>query len=367
VKNVLLHNRLRQSPKEKEVLMVKLDPVIEKLHGDYCQRLPLDLLNTSESKIKSWQRNHQLSKWEFARILSRLQRQHQISQMPQLGLDIDFDNLYPILLSLHAHGHLSFQKHQYRIAGLPKPLSLPPRAYIENDFSIRPNASYNQFPCTFNSRLKRIERLLADYPYVTDLKVGLMGDDDGMALTLAQWTPFIPVVFEADPQILTTIETARVQHNLCLEIHETNLAQIEPLKTNIDTFIADPPYTLQGILAFLYHGLSCLKTFDRFYLLANQMMLGRSDKHQFLLYLTECGATLQSLQHQFNAYPLPENFREFVDLDAEIKCMGGVLPVKSLSSASSLYVFELSDLNLDRLTSRLNPEKSIYTRYGENP
>lgn len=343
--------------------MAKLDPLVKKLYKKYLSRLPMDLQkkNKSPVEVKGWKNNVQLSIFDFCRILKVLLDKKNLRDLTRSGFDLDFDNIEPIISMLMEEKIMKFIKpNHYKIIGPKKNNLINARSNVSEIKN--PDEQFNQFPCSKESVLKRVKTLIEDFPFVTSMNIGLFGDDDLVSIEIARRTKFKPVVFEIGEKVISKIKTASKKENLNIKIVKKDFREINFLKYKLDTFIADPPYTVGGILSFLYHGLKSLNTKDRFYLISNQMFLGYKGMHEIFEILIKSGVYPIKISPAYNEYPFPENYRESKDIRR--KFGNKINPHKIFSSSSSLFVFKISnEIKPEILLKKINNEKDIYDRY----
>lgn len=343
--------------------MAEINPKISELYRKYLKKLPLDLKKEGKNSrdVAGWKSNVQLSIFDFCRILKILLDNNNLKNITKAGIDLDFDNIEPIISVLIEENMMRFVKPNiYKIKSLKKNSML----ITHSDFSemINPDEKFNQFPCSKDSVLKRVKTLVEDFPFVESMNVGLFGDDDLVSIEIARRTNFKPIVFEIDEKIINEIKTVSKKENLNIKIVKKDFREINLSEYKLDTFITDPPYTVGGILSFLYHGLRSLNTRDRFYLIANQMFLGYKGMPEVFETLVKSGVYPIKICPAYNEYPLPKNYRESGDIRKKFE--DKINPNKIFSSSSSLFVFRVSKkIKPEILLKKINNEKNIYDRY----
>jgi hypothetical protein len=339
--------------------MIKIHKEVLRLHKLYLDMLPLDLHGKPLKEINGWKKNAQLKILDFSRILAVIYYNKNLREITRSGCDLDLDNLEPILSLLVQEGLIKFTcENFYEILDFPEPNKI--RGYVyEQEIIQNPDSAFNQFPCSVESRTKRIEKLILDYPYVQSMNVGLMGDDDLVSLELARRTNFTPIVFELDKKIINKISSTSKSENLKIIIVEKDLRELSHEDYQIDTFFADPPYNVAGVLTFLYSGLKFLGQGDRIYLIANQMFLGKLGLQEIFTAIAGAGIYPVEILNAFNEYPLPREYRETRDLLAKFNNLD---TSKLMSSSSSLFVLGITKLNLESLKERISLPKDIYNK-----
>jgi hypothetical protein len=343
--------------------MMKIFKEIEELYQEYLLLPPLDINISNQERLRLWQESVQLSILDFARVVYLISRNVDIIHLTNAGIDLDFDNIAPVMNVLHRFGYLKFEKNtSYQCSGLPAPVEIKETHNSPSVYET-PDPQYNQFPCTIEARLKRIDKLIHDYPYVSSMRVGLLGDDDLVSVDLATYTPFTPVVIEKDDCVIKHLNRYKQETDIFMEIINGDLSNHLNENITFDTFITDPPYTLYGILWFLYHGLNFLETRDRVYVIANQMMLGRKTLSLLFQLTGQIGLFPVEIIPAFNEYALPSHYREMKDWSTALTTLGGRPIGNMMSSASTLYVFQTRYADKSSLKPFVDQDHSIYSRY----
>ncbi len=343
--------------------MAKINPLVKRMYVKYLKMLPLDLTKEKNNSLdaEGWKNNVQLSIFDFCRVLGILVDNNNLKDLTHSGMDLDFDNIAPIIFLLAKEEIMKFNKpNHYNIKNLRKNKieKKPSKISIIK----KPNGEFNQFPCSKNSVLKRVETLVEDFPFANSLNVGLFGDDDLVSIEIARKTNFTPIVFEIDQKIINRIKFISKKEKLNIKLIKKDFRKVNLKDYKLDTFITDPPYTVGGVLTFLYHGINSLKIKDRFYLVANQMFLGYKGFYEIMKILVNSGTYPIKIINAYNEYPLPRNYRESFDIKNNFK--GNINPNKINSSSSSLFVFRISDkIKTDKILEFIKKEKDIYDRY----
>jgi len=338
--------------------------MIEDLYEKYCLLPPLDLDDSDlDVHLEKWQDYVQLSLMDFARIVALVVTHSDLNSLVNSGVDLDYDNLAPVITLLHNTGHLHFTNRiNYSVSGLPMPLKIK-RALPSIPIYSTPTTCYNQFPCTETSRIKRVVKLVADYPYVSSMQVGLLGDDDLLSIEIASYTPFEVTVVEKDERVIDSINKYKHAKGLNIEIIEGDLSDDLNIDAIFDTFITDPPYTFYGVLWFIFNGLNLLQTKDRVYLIANQMMLGNRVMSSLFRSLGIAGLFPVEITPAFSQYPLPNHYRESLDWKSALVNMGGAPTRRMMSSTSTLFVMQSRFSDAKLLKPFIEQHHDIFTRY----
>jgi predicted methyltransferase len=220
----------------------------------------------------------------------------------------------------------------------------------------------NQFPCDENSRNKRALFLKSRYPFVEYLKFAIIGEDDFLSTEFVNDYWAWPVIIEKDKRILNIIKKISPRFKI-IEDDVCNFPHLKKLP-EVQTFITDPPYTLDGSLAFVYAGLKMLKKgldVKEFYVILNPTIMS---KHFFTVQkvLSESDVYLTETISNFSQYKLPNNFQEKKRAIKFLKKIGLNNNSLMYSSSSNMYIFRTISPNLIKLRKQINFKK-IYQHY----
>lgn len=337
------------------------DNRIEKLYQEYIKKLPLDLEYSSCKKREYWVKNNLFCKIDLSRIILLLQNSKNLDDFIKKST-ADFDNLAQIInlavkykiIKISKSGNI-YKSFEFHFTQLEK----PSRKFKLNLF---PKSSLNQFPCNESSRIKRALFLKSRYPFAEYLKFAIIGEDDFLSAEFVNDCWAWPIIIEKDKRILNIIKKISSR----FEIIEDDVCNFPHLKElpEIQTFITDPPYTLNGSLSFIYAGLKMLKKgldVKEFYVILNPTIMG---KHFFTVQkvLSESNIYLTETINNFSQYKLPDNFQEKKRAVKFLKKMG--LNNNSLiySSSSNMYIFKTISPNLTKLKKQIGFNK-IYQHY----
>ena len=126
------------------------------------------------------------------------------------------------------------------------------------------NQDLNQGEMTPESTFRRVAWMLT-LGDITGKRIAHMGDDDltSIALALTQH-PKEVVVFEIDPTLCSYIADVARARNLPIKVVQQDLTKALPKEYlgTFDTFVCDPPETMDGLLLFVEKGLTLLKAGD---------------------------------------------------------------------------------------------------------
>jgi predicted methyltransferase len=226
-----------------------------------------------------------------------------------------------------------------------------------------PKSSLNQFPCDEESRCRRYDFIKERYPYVEYLKFAIIGDDDFLSLKFINDYWAWPVVIETDDRIVKLLKSASDR----IEVYNLDVTDVTSLKKNlseVQTFITDPPYTLNGALVFIFCGLNMLvKNNDvkEFYVILNSNMMG---KNLFRLQkiLINADILLIDIINNFSQYDLPANYAERRRTEIFSNKHGVDKGILKKSSSSNMYIFSTIKPDLKKIKRILN-FNNIYNHY----
>lgn len=347
---------------EPRIQVLKYDEVVEKAYQDYIGQLPLDLKDTKKSSdTKSWRQYNRYDLSEFSRQLSRLTQAFSLDDYIQQSQS-DFDNAALIIATARKYELIAVDKFGSITNTIKFEFSRDSTLTDIGREMFIPDSNLNQFPCDLKSTKKRVELLEERYPFSSQLRIGIIGDDDFLSLETLNDLWLKPNVIEKDPRILSAIKKAGEYKDLT--VHELDIA--EPRYEDIEkvqTFITDPPYTLHGALAFICCGLNIVQprqeTQMEFYVILNPTMMGR---HFFELQhvLASNGVFLKEIRTNFSHYKLPRNFKERERADAFLTNLG--VENHEYSSSSNLYIFTAENPKISEIQKYIKIDK-IYQHY----
>ena len=337
------------------------DDRIEKLYQEYIKRLPLDLEYSSCKKRKYWIKNNLFCKIDLSRIILLLQNSRNLDDFVKKST-ADFDNLAQIVNLAIRHKIIKISKSGKIYDSLKSCSTHSEKSSKKLKPNLFPKSNLNQFPCDENSRNKRVLFLKSRYPFAEYLKFAIIGEDDFLSAEFVNDYWAWPVIVEKDKRILNVVKKISSR----FEIIEDDVCNFPHLKKlpKVQTFITDPPYTLDGSLSFVYAGLKMLnKDLDvkEFYMILSPRIMG---KHFFIMQkiLSESNIYLTETINNFSQYKLPSNFQEKKRAVKFLKKIG--LSDNSLmySSSSNMYIFRTISPNLTKLRKQINFKK-IYQHY----
>jgi predicted methyltransferase len=218
-----------------------------------------------------------------------------------------------------------------------------------------PKSDYNQFPCTIDSRLKRVKMFYDKFPYIESMTIWIFWDDDLLSIELWKTEIFIPIVFEIDENIIAKIKE---ESNNEIKIIKWNILDKNfILCEKVDTFISDPPYNYNWLVNFINFWIKQLNNnTNEFFIIFNKMMLW-NDYFSFINALNKKWVFLLDIIKSFSLYNFPLYYRELVDINKKLKKYNYQFNDKNISSSSSLFHFKIWG------KEKKNLDFSIYKRY----
>lgn len=165
---------------------------------------------------------------------------------------------------------------------------------------------YDQGYVTNETTLSRVA-LLADRGDIQGKKIIVLGDDDLVSLAAAlSGLPKQVVVLEVDKRLIKFINQVAQERGLSIEACEHNLLKKLPQEFvgSFDTFLTDPPETVEAFKLFIMRGLTALKgagCVGYFGLTYVESSLGKWRIFQQIL-TDEFKVVITDLIHNFNEY-----------------------------------------------------------------
>lgn len=323
---------------------------IIKAYDFYKELYPLDIKNNDKFHI--WKSDYQLSLLKYSRVVSEIRDLDSFNNI--IKSDFDYDNLFIIIESLIKSENLKiWQKWKFIWNWLEKNKNNISEFY-DNVFE-KPNSKYNQFPCDIKSKKKRIDLFFEKYPYVKKMNIWVFWDDDLLSIDLYKTSIYIPVVYEIDEKIINIInlESSNKIKVIKWDILNNNYT----IDSDIDTFIIDPPYNINWIINFTNFWVKQInKSTNEFFIIFNKMMLWNY-YFNFMEFLANICIFTVDIKEWFSLYNFPENYRELIDLNENLRKYNYSFTKNNFSSSSSLFQFEI--------WKKTNKEfsKLIYNRY----
>jgi predicted methyltransferase len=326
-----------------------LEP-LEEIYSIYLKKSPLNINVETEKEIYlEWKEKYRLSILKFSQIICFIDK---TNSLDKFNCDYDYDNIYPIIAILYDEKWISFNESNQLIKNFPITIDDFPIKSIKPIYNT-PNAEYNQFPCSLQSRKKRVNKLIHDFPYIKDLKIAFLGDDDLTSLELSERSVFNITVYEKDLKIIELIKKFDLKSKIKLICEDVK----EKPKTNnlYDVVFFDPPYNINGFFTFLKYSEAILKNNGYLYVSINQMMLGNKGMSNILNIITSMNFFIIEMIPSFSIYPFPQKYREYQDLKKEMT----YLDINNInSSASTLIILKKhQDISTNLIST------NIYSRY----
>ncbi|WP_026487190.1 bis-aminopropyl spermidine synthase family protein [Caldanaerobius polysaccharolyticus] len=180
-----------------------------------------------------------------------------------------------------------------------------------------PVAEYDQGYVTEETAVARIA-LMADRGDLDGKDIIILGDDDLVSIAAAlSGLPARVTVLEVDERIVRFIDDVALKYNLPIETRIYDLSKKLPDEYvgKFDTFITDPPDTLEALKLFVKRGIASLKGVrcaGYFGVTSAEASFNKWYELQAAL-LAECHVVITDIIHNFNHYMnwdyLPENFK----------------------------------------------------------
>lgn len=305
----------------------------------YLTKCPLDLAEKPLAVQTYWKENYQYSLLRYNQLLAVLLKSKSLDDFVRASAS-DFDNIAPFLQSLIEAGIVNIDQ-----GGTVIPLvdfESDDTTCAEQVSTIDPRQDFNQFPCDHSSRQRRHAMLKDRYPHAKKVRVGIVGDDDLLSIELAADPKFETLVLEKDPRIVDLIGQYTQQQCKLLTVDVIDVKERDTSTAEkVQTFITDPPYTLNGALAFIKAGLSIMHNNGEqkeFYVVLNPTMMGKK-MAAMLRILTLAGITLTHVVENFSQYKLPVEFDERRRANEFLAGHSVSEDALQYSSSSNLYVF----------------------------
>ena len=176
------------------------------------------------------------------------------------------------------------------------------------------NHDIMQFQVSIESLAKRAKYLIRENN-LQDKKILFVGDNDMTSLALCKIMrhnnlklPKKITVVDIDKKLLNRIEKISKKENFFIKTIEYDINCIEekfPKIPEHDVFFTDPPFTIQGTLAFVYLGLNSLKNNGRGYVaIPSTKFLRWSKKLNYNLqkFLLSSGFLIREMITSFHEY-----------------------------------------------------------------
>lgn len=200
---------------------------------------------------------------------------------------------------------------------------------IRKKYKLEPKREFDQFFATTESSLKKAQ-ILKDKGLIKSKHIVILGDDDlvSVAIPMLDDSYSSITVLEIDPDLINTLEKIVLEQgykNIKIKEADFRNPLDNSLRSRFDVAIMDPPYTPNGIRAFLNTGVELLKpaiSFDSPYIV---MFYGNSFKSP------EKTLKIQEIINKFGLL-IEDTISKFISYDG----------AESIGSSSSAYILKAS-------------------------
>lgn len=246
--------------------------------------------------------------------------------------------------------------------------------------SLRFIESYNQLPCTIETRKKRAD--LLEKNGFRDKEILLMGDDDLLSVELAARNFRHITVLDCDIRLLNKLKILTQETKYPINFFHVDLYEGLPNFLNhiFDVVCFDPPQNFEDLNIFTKCAIKSLKSnFSCFYMMINSSSLGKINSEKVVTQLQKNGFINTNTYEIFNCYPLNKGQSLLLSIMAKfthsnyeksIKCkyyFSDCLEFKSISLLNSIE--QISDEK--KITPPIVPHYTLpeipiayYNNYG---
>ncbi len=332
---------------------------IMQAYNSYKSLTPLDISDASnKNRVDTWKDVIQYQPDEYARMVKSLCEANSLDEYVSTSYS-DFDNLAIVIKTAIDAGFIKINKLGKITTDTNTGLDI--KSY-SNDFIFSPRSDYNQFPCDSLSADYRANYVISRYPFTDNVNIGLIGDDDFISLRLLQHSNASVLVVEKDERIIE--EITKKSNSNRLIVHTADIRD-DPQTKSLDTFVTDPPYTIDGAMSFILCGLKMLKEpLERkeFYVILNKTMMGMRLYELFRLLSSE-NILVESIKEGVSHYLLPNKFDERKRADIFLDKYKISHDALKFSSSSNMYSFKITGpVNISKLEEQINNNR-IYEHY----
>ncbi len=172
------------------------------------------------------------------------------------------------------------------------------------------DVTLDQAPCTAETAIRRAA-LLYQCGGLEGRRVLLIGDDDSVSVACALLGKLVAsrplarriMVLDIDPKRLSFIRDCASRHGVEIETLQHDLRQTLPAELSgaFDTFITDPPYTLEGAKLFLTRGIEGIEA-GRGQAMFSFGHTAPSQRIALQATMAELGLAITALHPGFNSY-----------------------------------------------------------------
>ncbi|RLG47593.1 MAG: hypothetical protein DRO06_02600 [Thermoproteota archaeon] len=218
-------------------------------------------------------------------------------------------------------------------------------SFLARDLEV--SLELDQLQAKIPSLAAKLREILRD-TNVSGERVAVLGDDDLFSVLVARlYDPEEVVVFELDERVISRIERLREEMGLG-EIRLVRHDLREPLppeyRGRFDVFVADPPYTLLGMAAFLLRGWeSLVKERGRLGYVSTLQDEWSGLTPYCFEFLGSLGFSVDRVVRGLGDYVVPEGHTITDSVAPEVEALGGGREdvLRCSSYRSSLYVLRL--------------------------
>ncbi|APJ02980.1 bis-aminopropyl spermidine synthase family protein [Silvanigrella aquatica] len=181
----------------------------------------------------------------------------------------------------------------------------PQEYFAQKSSSLKFVQSYNQLPCTVDTRKKRAD--LFERNGFRDKEILLLGDDDLVSVELASRNFKYITVLDCDMALLHKLKILTQDAKYPITFFHADLYQGLPnfLSHNYDVVCFDPPQNYEDLRIFMNCALKSLKYYNStFYMMVNTSGLGKLNAENLVSQLQINGYTNTQKLDFFNCYPL---------------------------------------------------------------
>lgn len=158
-----------------------------------------------------------------------------------------------------------FLKSKQKLPELNTPELKKIGAIVNKISKLRPksNELIDQCPISNKDLTQRVKLILNNVSPINKKRILFIGDDDLASAVLANLSKPQLTVIDIDEEVLSTIKNAVFDH-LNIKRINANILDIidgktkDPIQSNFDVFVTDPPYTETGYKYFLSYGIKHL-------------------------------------------------------------------------------------------------------------
>ena len=239
------------------------------------------------------------------------------------------------------------------------------RVKLKNN-PIKPNLNLDQHPCTMDSSIRLVRKIVSDMPQDGN-KILFLGDDDLMSVFMASASDMEVHALDYDGKTLALIRRIAKENGLSIHTHKVDLIKGLPntLKNRFDAFVSGPSWNAKSVKLFAYRGWEALKKergckgylFFSPFVVSNRLL-------EVQRFINSMGFQFEEIATAFNKYPIMWDYSESDSIRRFANDMN--VDIKKLSKYpfifSTLYKLKLFNT---KTGSKVNPNvKKIYDYYA---